>query len=77
MSSDSTKLETTLANISKLLKKVAEDSALLKKAGDLDSLAKELTPIEYAKLCSSVGYSLNCLYKSRKNSPSLHEVEWN
>ena len=64
MSSDATKVETTLLNMSKLLKRVAEDTSLIKKAGNLDSLMKELPPIEYAKLCSSLGYNINCLYKS-------------
>lgn len=65
MSNDATKVETTLSNMSKLVKKVAEDTALMRKAGNLDSLVKELPPIEYAKLCSSLGYNINCLYKGR------------
>ena len=74
---DSAKLETTLTTISKLLNKTAEDIVTIKKAGNLETLTKELTPLEYAKLCSSVGYSLNCLYKSNPYSASLHEAEWN
>lgn len=67
MSNDATKVETTLLNMSKLLKRVAEDSVFIKKAGSLENLAKELPPIEYAKLCSSVGYNINCLYKGKRS----------
>lgn len=63
MSNDATKVETTLTNMSKLLKKISEDSMLVKRAGNLENLAKELPPIEYAKLCSSLGYNINCIYK--------------
>lgn len=78
MTSDSSKLETTLSNMTNLLKKTSEDIAALKKTGNLDTLSKDLTPLEYAKLCSSVGYSINCLYKgSLLLSRSLYEIEWN
>lgn len=75
MSTDATKVETSLTNINKMLKKVAEDTAAIRKAGRLDELAKELPPLEYAKLCSSIGYTINCLYKSRLELISLHEGE--
>jgi hypothetical protein len=60
---DATKAETTLANLSKLLKRLNEDTQILRKAGNLDALSKELPPIEYAKVCASMGYTINSLYK--------------
>lgn len=62
---DATKAETTLLNLSKLLKRLNEDTVAIRKAGNLDSLAKELPPLEYAKLCASMGYTINSLYKSK------------
>lgn len=61
---DATKAETSLNNLSKLAKRLNEDTMAIRKAGNLDKIAKELPPLEYAKLCASIGYSINCLYKS-------------
>ena len=63
---DATKTETTLLKLSKLLSKLKEDSLLIQKVGNIDEMAKELPPLEYAKLCASVGYSINGLYKGMR-----------
>ena len=62
---DATKTETSLNNLSKLIKRFSEDSQAIRKVGNLDKIAKELPPLEYAKLCASIGYSINSLYKSK------------
>lgn len=61
---DATKTETSLNNLNKLLKRLNEDTMAIRKVGNLDKISKELPPLEYAKFCASVGYSINCLYKS-------------
>lgn len=76
MSSDASKVEAGLLNMNKILKKISEDTASIRKLGKLDDLAKEMPPIEYAKLCSSIGYTINCLYKSKIFLVSLHEGKW-
>lgn len=73
---DAAKTETTLLNLAKLLKRLNEDTQQIRKIGDLDKISKELPPLEYAKLCASVGYSINSLYKSKFCSPSIHEAQW-
>lgn len=73
---DAAKTETTLLNLAKLLKRLNEDTQQIRRIGDLDKISKELPPLEFAKLCASVGYSINSLYKSKSCSPSVHEAQW-
>ena len=63
--SDQNKMEVTLDNLDKILKKLSSDTHLLCRKRKLDDLAQEMPAIEVAKLNSSIGYSINCLYKSR------------
>lgn len=61
--SDTEIVENTLNNIEKLIRKTNMDMSLLKKRR-LEETSKELSPLDVAKLNSSLGYVLNCLYKS-------------
>jgi hypothetical protein len=70
---DSQKVEQSLANIEKLALRLSQEVALLRKDRKLDDLMKEMPPLEAAKLNSSLGYLVNCLYKSSPSSRSLHE----
>ena len=65
---DQNKMELTLDNLDKILKKLNSDTQLLCRKRKLDDLSQEMPALEVAKLNSSIGYSLNCLYKSRQTS---------
>lgn len=62
--SDAEKTEAVLVGLDKLLKRLAVDNALLRKTRRLDDLMKEIPSLEAAKVNSSLGYVINCLYKS-------------
>lgn len=62
--SDQNRMEVTLDNLDKLLKKLNSDSQTLIRKRKLDDISQEMPPLEAAKLNSSIGYTINCLYKS-------------
>lgn len=75
--SDAEKVEQTLNNIEKLVHRLSNDTSLLRKGRKLEDIMKDMPPLETAKLNSSLGYTINCLYKSIMMLSSLHESKWN
>lgn len=71
---DSQKVELALNNIEKLAARLAQELAPLRRDRKLEDLAKEMPPLEAAKLHSSLGYLANCLYKSTPRSPAYMKV---
>ena len=69
------RLEATLVNLEKNLKKISGDILLLRKKGKLEELMKELSPLENARLNSCLSYTLISLYKVYMKVTDVDETE--
>ena len=75
LNADEARVEATLINLEKNLKKIGADIMLSSKKGNLEELMKELSPLENARMNSCLSYTLISLYKVYMKVHNIDETD--